>query len=75
VYRHAKNIALRQGDKVNVLELSPEDACMKEISVQIKWQGREMGVPLAQLKPVEVDPQTLEAGEDWQYWVVMGYEF
>ncbi len=48
---------------------------MKEIFVQIEWQGREMGVPLAQLKPIDVDPQTQEAVEDWQYWMEMGYEF
>ncbi len=70
-----KTSPLRQGDKVNVLEMSPEEACTKEIFVQIKWKGREMGIPLAQLKPIEVDHQTLEAVEDWQYWVDIGYEF
>ena len=34
-----------------------------------------MGIPLAQIKPVKVDPGTKEAIEDWQYWVAMGYMF
>ncbi|MFZ5910377.1 MAG: calcium-binding protein [Chloroflexota bacterium] len=66
---------LRKGEKVKVIEQSPMDDCMKEMFVQIEWQGREMGVPLAQLKPIGVDPQTQEAVEDWHYWVNMGYEF
>jgi hypothetical protein len=66
---------LRKGEKVKVLDMSPEDDCMKEIFVQIEWQGREMGVPLAQLKPIDVDSQTEEAVEDWHYWMEMGYEF
>ncbi|MCX6081450.1 MAG: calcium-binding protein [Chloroflexi bacterium] len=70
-----KTSLLRQGDKVNLFEMSPEDACTKEFFVQIKWKGREMSVPLAQLKPMAVDHQTLEAVENWQYWVDMGHEF
>ena len=48
---------------------------MKEMFIQIEWQGREMGVPLAQLKPIDVDDETQQAIEDWHYWVEMGYEF
>ncbi|MFZ5822371.1 MAG: calcium-binding protein [Chloroflexota bacterium] len=70
-----KTSPLRKGEKVTVIEQSPMDDCMKEMFVQIEWQGREMGVPLAQLKPIGVDPQTQEAVEDWHYWVNMGYEF
>lgn len=70
-----KTSPLLNGEKVKVLGMSPEDDCMKEIFVQVEWQGREMGVPLAQLKPVKVDPQTQEAVEDWHYWKEMGYEF
>jgi hypothetical protein len=70
-----KTSPLRNGEKVKVLDMSPEDDCMREIFVQIEWQGREMGVPLAQLQPIDVDSQTQEAVEDWHYWVNMGYEF
>jgi hypothetical protein len=70
-----KTSPLRKGEKVKVLGMSPEDDCQKEIFVQIELQGREMGVPLAQLRPIKVDEQTQEAVEDWHYWVNMGYEF
>ena len=73
---------LRKGEQVEVIGMSKEDDCASEIFVQIKWQGREMGVPLAQIKPVKVDPETSEAVlwtkeaiEDWHYWVAMGYMF
>jgi hypothetical protein len=71
-----RNISpLRKGEKVKALSMSPEDDCMREMFVQIEWQGREMGVPLAQLKPIGVGTETQEAIKDWQYWVAMGYEF
>lgn len=70
-----KTSPLRKGEKVEVVEQSPIDDCMQEMFVQIEWQGRTMGVPLAQLKPLAVDPQTQEAVEDWHYWMEMGYEF
>lgn len=66
---------LCKGEKVRVLGMSPEDDCMKEMFVQIEWQGREMGVPLAQLKPIGVDQETHQTIEDWHYWAAMGYEF
>lgn len=66
---------LRKGEQVEVISMSKEDDCTSEIFVQIKWQGREMGIPLAQIKPVKVDPDTKEAIQDWQYWAAMGYMF
>jgi len=71
-----RNISpLRKDEKVKVFGMSPEDDCMREMFVQIEWQGREMGVPLVQLKPIGVDDETRQAIEDWHYWVEMGYEF
>jgi len=66
---------LRKGEQVEVIGMSDEDDCMHEMFVQIKWQGREMGIPLAQIKPLNVDKNTIEAIEDWHYWVTMGYMF
>jgi hypothetical protein len=34
-----------------------------------------MGVPLYQLEPIDVDEDTRQAIEDWQYWVARGYQF
>lgn len=52
-----------------------EDDCAHEIFVQIKWQGREMGVPLGQIRAIKVNAETKEAIADWHYWVAMGYRF
>lgn len=43
--------------------------------VMIRWQGHEFAVPLQQLEGVQVDEQTQQAMEDWQYWVQQGYHF
>src|SRR5262250_1790973 len=52
---------LRKGEIVEVKGMAPEDACSGEMLVLIRWQGRTMAVPLAQLTGVEVDESTAEA--------------
>jgi hypothetical protein len=66
---------LRKGEIVQVQGMAPEDACSGEMLVLIRWQGRTMGVPLAQLTGVGVDESTAEAIGDWHYWVAQGYCF
>jgi hypothetical protein len=66
---------LRKGEIVQVQGMAPEDACSGEMMVLIRWQGRTMGVPLAQLTGVGVDESTAEAIGDWLYWVAQGYCF
>ena len=60
---------------VEVLGMAPESECEREMFVMVKWQGRELGVPLAQVAVVEADEATQEAVEDWHYWVNRGYQF
>ncbi len=66
---------LNQDELVNVISMAPEDECDNEIFVMINWQEREFSVPLGQLKPVEVESDTLRAIEDWHYWKARGYQF
>jgi hypothetical protein len=66
---------LKEGELVNVICMAPEDECMREMFVEIQWQSRTFGVPLAQLQPLDVDEATEESVEDWHYWVGRGYEF
>ena len=66
---------LEVGEEVEVLGMTSEDECEHEMFVRVKWQGRELGVPLAQLGVAEADEATQEAVEDWHYWVNRGYEF
>jgi hypothetical protein len=56
--------------------MAPEDECMKEIFIEINWQGRQLAVPLSQLEAIEeVEEETQEAIEDWHYWVARGYQY
>jgi hypothetical protein len=66
---------LKAGERVRVIQMAPEDECMREMFVEIEWQKHTFGVPLAQLQPLEVDEDTQEAIADWHYWVARGYEF
>ena len=66
---------LQEGEAVEVLGMAPESECEREMFVTVKWQGRELAVPLAQLEVIKADEATQEAVEDWHYWVNRGYEF
>jgi hypothetical protein len=78
---HAKCIAckatspLRKGEMVEVRHLAPEDACTNDMLVLIRWQGRNVAVPLSQLNALDPDEPTNEAIGDWHYWVSQGYLF
>jgi hypothetical protein len=65
---------LTTGEFVDVLRMAPEDACMKDMLVLVRWQGRKLAVPLFQLTPIHPDESTDEAVGDWQYWVAYGYQ-
>ncbi len=64
------------GDEVDVNGMAPEDECRHEMFVMMRWEFKEgLAVPLSQLKPIcHTDDQTLEAVEDWRYWVEKGNE-
>jgi hypothetical protein len=66
---------LRKGEIVEARRLAPEDACMSDMLVLIRWQGRNMAVPLSQLAAIDPDESTEEAIGDWHYWVAQGYLF
>lgn len=64
---------LRKGETIEVLRMAAEDACDHDMFVQIRWQGRNMAVPLSQLVAIDSDKSTDEAIGDWHYWVEQGY--
>jgi hypothetical protein len=66
---------LKEGEQVTVVQMAPEDECMREMFVEIQWENRTLGVPLAQLQPLDVGEDTRESIADWHYWVARGYEF
>jgi len=66
---------LEPGDKVEVVGMASAEECEHDMLVLIRWKSRKFAVPLSQLEGVQVDEETQEAIEDWQYWVDRGYEF
>jgi hypothetical protein len=70
-----KRTPLIPGEQVAVLQMSGEDYCDYEIYVDISWKDRVLAIPLAQIKPLDVDDDTEEAIGDWHYWKARGYVF
>ena len=66
---------LRVKDEIEVLGMAPEDECEHEMFVNIGWDKDELAVPLSQLRPSDADPETIQAVEDWHYWIERGYRF
>ena len=66
---------LRKGETVEVQRMAPEDSCFNDMLVLIRWQGRNMAVPLSQLTATDADESTIEVIGDWHYWVAQGYRF
>jgi hypothetical protein len=66
---------LRKGEDVEVLHMAPDEACAADMLVLVRWQGRKLAVPLAQLTAIDPDESTGEAIGDWHYWVAQGYLF
>jgi len=66
---------LRVGDEVEVLGLGPQEECAHEMFVLTRWdRPGGLAVPLSQLEATVADEQTIQAVEDWHYWVGQGYE-
>jgi hypothetical protein len=55
--------------------MAPEDSCAGDMLVLIRWQGRNVAVPLSQLVAIDADESTIEAIGDWHYWLAQGYCF
>ena len=66
---------LAVGEKVEVVGMPPERECQHEMFVTVRWQERDLAVPLSQLQALKPDAETKEAMADWRYWVARGYEF
>ena len=65
---------LRLDEVTTVVDMISDDDSY-EMLAEIEFIGRTMGVPLHQLEPIDVDDNTRQVIEDWQYWVARGYQF
>ena len=54
--------------------MASDEECMHEMFVLIRWNQRQLAVPLMQLEGIQVDEESQQAIEDWHYWVNQGYE-
>lgn len=70
-----KKSPLKEGEQVRVLSMSDEAECLRGMYVEIEWNERRLSAPLGQLYPLEADEMSIEAVEDWHYWIKRGYEF
>jgi hypothetical protein len=69
---------LEVGSQVEVLGMAPEDDCMSEVLVFVRYgttKRSKLAVPLAQLECLSTNVETRQAVEDWHYWVARGYEY
>jgi hypothetical protein len=55
--------------------MAPENACLGEMQLLVRWQDRTLAVPLAQLVATDADAATAEAIADWHYWLDAGNAF
>lgn len=72
--RELRKSPLRLDEFITVTDMISGDDSY-EMLAEIQVMGRTMGVPLYQLEPIDVDDNTRQVIEDWQYWVARGYEF
>jgi hypothetical protein len=66
---------LRLGAVVDVVGMPPDEECMREMFVMIRWGRRRLAVPLSQLQTLRATAKTRQAVEDWHYWIKQGYRF
>lgn len=64
---------LRLGETADVVGMPPEASCEHDMLVQSRWQDRSFAGPAMQLEGLQVDELTVQALEDWRYWVRAGY--
>jgi hypothetical protein len=60
---------LKEGETVQVVGMSSTEPTLSQQYVTVEWLNRDLGIPLEQLDPVDVDDDTKQAIEDWQYWL------
>ena len=70
-----KRTPLKIGERVTAIKMSGENYCQRDMYADVEWQGRTLAIPLANIKPLDADDDTMEAIGDWHYWKDRGYTF
>jgi hypothetical protein len=66
---------LRVGERVQVVALGEMESCAHGIFVKISFGGRRFDVPLAHLKPLDANAETLKAVQCWYQWLADGNDY
>jgi Calcium binding len=67
---------LKRGEQVEITGMFDDELHEPvEIFVNVRWQRRQMAVPLRQLEGVHLSPESAQAIADWHYWCSRGYRF
>ena len=66
---------LEIGQDLEVIGMADEDDCMSEVFVTVKHGRSTLAAPLAQLECRAAHQGTLQAVEDWHYWVGRRYQY
>ena len=69
-----KRTPLKRREQITVVQMSGENYCTHDMYVDISWKDKPLAIPLAQIKPLDADEDTVEAIGDWHYWKNQGYE-
>ena len=70
-----KRTPLELSEQITVVKMSAENYCEHDMYVDVSWKGRDLAIPLSQIKPLDADDNTVESIADWHYWNNMGYRF
>jgi hypothetical protein len=46
-----------------------DESTLSQQDMTVGWMNCELGVPLMQLEPIEVDDETKQVIEDWHHWL------
>lgn len=60
---------LDEDEIVRVVGMPSVAPSLKQQFVSVEWRGRELGVPLEQLEPIDASDNTEQAIADWHYWL------
>lgn len=66
---------LKMGERVEIVGMAPEDACVQRMFVVVRALGRSFSAPLEQLSFDGADADAKTALADWRYWSERGYGF
>jgi len=70
-----KRNPLELDERITVIQMADENYCEHDMYVDISWNGKKLAIPFAKIKPLYADEDSVEAIDNWHYWVKQGYSF